>query len=161
MKKRGTVLDTPFLKSSTKDFSIINAFTWSKLLEDTSLLGPEIAGPVVEHKLGGEDRPLHLSVAGVWDLPFGRRKESGGLLSKFIRPIVGGWELAGQYTIQSGVPVVFGTDSFFTGKDPALPHSQQSLNEWFDTSQFFLFPSKNTNLSTVPAWTGIQNLPVF
>ena len=51
----------------TKDFSIINSFTWSKLFEDTALLGPEIAGPVVEHKLGGEDRPLHLSVAGIWD----------------------------------------------------------------------------------------------
>jgi hypothetical protein len=145
----------------TKDFSIINAFTWSKLFEDTSLLGPEIAGPVVEHKLGGEDRPLHLSVAGVWDLPFGRRKEGRGAFSKLLAPIIGGWELAGQYTIQSGVPVVFGTDSFFTGKDPALPHDKQSLNEWFDTSQFFPFPSKNTNLSTVPAWTGVQNLPGY
>src|SRR5207302_3975881 len=56
----------------TKGFSIINSFTWSKLFEDTSPSGPEIAGPIVEHKLGGEDRPLHLSVAGIWDLPFGR-----------------------------------------------------------------------------------------
>jgi carboxypeptidase family protein len=145
----------------TKDFSIINAFTWSKLFEDTSLIGPEIAGAVVEHKLGGEDRPLHLSVAGVWDLPFGRGKRLGRSIPRFIDPILGGWELTGQYTIQSGTPVVFSTDSFFTGKDPALPHSQQSLNQWFDTSQFFPFPNKNTDLSTVPAWTGVQNLPGY
>ena len=145
----------------TKDFSIINAFTWSKLFEDTSLIGPEIAGAVVEHKLGGEDRPLHLSVAGIWDLPFGRGKYFGRSIPRFVDPIVGGWELTGQYTIQSGTPVVFSSDSFFTGKDPALPNNQQSLNQWFDTSQFFPFPNKNTDLSTVPAWTGIQNLPGY
>ncbi len=145
----------------TKDFSIINSFTWSKLFEDTSHLGPEIAGPVVEHKLGGEDRPLHLSVAGIWDLPFGRGKRFWRSIPRFINPIIGGWEFTGQYTIQSGTPVVFSTDSFFAGKEPALPHDQQSLNEWFDTSQFFPFPNKNTNLSTVPAWTGVQNLPGY
>ena len=57
--------------------------------------------------------------------------------------------------------MVFSTDSFFTGKDPALPNNQQSLNQWFDTSQFFPFANKNTDLSTVPAWTGIQNLPGY
>ena len=145
----------------TRDFSTLNSFTWSKLFEDTSLLGPEIAGPIVEHKLGGEDRPLHLSVAGIWDLPFGRGRRFGRTVPRFVNQIVGGWELTGQYTIQSGVPIVFGTSSFFSGKDPALPHDQQSLNEWFDTTQFAPFPSKNTDISAYPAWTGIQNLPGY
>ena len=144
-----------------KDFSIINSFTWSRLFEDTSLLGPEIAGPVVEHKLGGEDRPLHLSVAAIWDLPFGRSKRFARSIPRFVDPLIGGWELTGQYAIQSGVPVVFGTSSFFSGKDPALSHDQQSLGEWFDTTQFAPFPSKNTDISTYPAWTGIQNLPGY
>jgi hypothetical protein len=145
----------------TKDFSIINSFTWSKLFEDTSLLGPEIAGPVVEHKLGGEDRPLHLSVASVWNLPFGRGKRFGRSIPRFVDLLIGGWELTGQYTIQSGVPIVFGTSSLFSGKVPALPHDQQSLSEWFDTTQFAPIPSKNTDISAYPAWTGIQNLPGY
>jgi len=41
----------------------------------------------------------------------------------------------------------------------ALPHDKQSLNEWFDTSQFRAFPSKTTDISNYPAWTGVQNLP--
>jgi hypothetical protein len=41
--------------------------------------------------------------------------------------------------MQSGVPV-FGNDSFFSGKNFALPGDKQSLNEWFDTSQFLPFP---------------------
>ena len=145
----------------TKDFSIINSFTWSKLFEDTSLLGPEIAGPVVEHKLGGEDRPLHLTVASVWNLPFGRGKRFGRSIPRFVDLLIGGWELTGQYTIQSGVPIVFGTSSLFSGKVPALPRDQQSLSEWFDTTQFAPFPSKNTDISAYPAWTGIQNLPGY
>jgi len=104
-------------------FSIINSFTWSKLFEDTSLIdgNTEIAGnPIVEHKLGGEDRPLHLSIAPIWDLPFGRGKKFGGGIPKIADALVGGWELTGQFTIQSGVPVVFNNSSFFTGKDFAL-----------------------------------------
>ncbi len=145
-------------------FSIINAFTWSKLYEDTSLIdgNTEIAGnPIVEHKLGGEDRPLHLSIAPIWELPFGRGRKFGGSMPKIANAVAGGWELTGQYTIQSGVPVVFGNNSFFTGKDFALSSGKQSLNEWFDTSQFLAFPSKNTPIASIPAWTGVQNLPGY
>ena len=145
----------------SKGFSIINAFTWSKLYEDTTLLGSEIAGAAVEHKLGGEDRPLHLSVAPIWELPIGRGQRFGGSMPKIANAVAGGWELTGQFTLQSGVPVVFSNDSFFSGKNFALPRDKQSLNQWFDTSQFLPFPSKNTNIATYPAWTGIQSLPGY
>ena len=145
-------------------FSIINSFTWSKLFEDTSLIdgNTEIAGkPIVEHKLGGEDRPLHLSIAPIWELPFGHGKRFGAAMPKLANAVVGGWELTGQYTIQSGVPVVFSNSSFFTGKDFALSKDKQSLDHWFDTSQFLAFPSKNTPIASLPAWTGVQNLPGY
>ena len=145
----------------TKSFSVLNSFTWSKLFEDTSLIGPEIAGVHVEHKLGGEDRPYHLSIAPIWELPFGRNHKFGGNISRIADMFVGGWELSGNYNIQSGVPVVFGTSSFFTGKSPALPHSQQSLNQWFDTSQFWPFPNANTSIASIPAWTGVATLPGY
>jgi hypothetical protein len=51
----------------TKGFSMLVGFTWSKLFEDTSFLGPQIAGYHIEHKLGGEDRPFHLTVSPIWD----------------------------------------------------------------------------------------------
>jgi hypothetical protein len=147
----------------SKGFSIINSFTFSKLFEDTSLIGPEISGPTVEHKLGGEDRPMHLSIAPIWELPFGRGKRFGSSMPKIADAILGGWELVGQYNVQSGVPVVFNaTDNFFfTGQDFSIPKDKQSLDHWFDTTQFLPFPSKNTDISTYPAWTGIQNLPGY
>jgi hypothetical protein len=144
----------------SKGFSVLNSFTWSKLFEDTSLLGPEIAGIHVEHKLGGEDRTFHLSVAPIWELPIGRGKSFGGGMPKLVDHLVGGWELSGTFTIQSGVPVVFGTDSFFSGNNIALAGGG-TLAKWFDTTQFLAFPNKNIDISTYPAWTGIQSLPGY
>ena len=145
----------------SKGFSVINAFTWGKLFEDTSWIGPEIAGRNIEHKLGGEDRPFHLSIAPIWQIPVGRNKKFWPSMPKVADAIMGGWQLSGQFNIQSGVPVVFSTDSFFSGKSFALPHDQQSLPQWFDTTQFIRFPAKNTDISNYPAWTGIQNLPGY
>jgi len=145
----------------TRGFSVINSFTWSKLFEDTAWVGPEIAGRHIEHKLGGEDRPFHLSIAPIWQIPVGRGSKFWAGMPKAANLILGGWQLSGQFNIQSGVPVVFGNDSFFSGKDFALPRDKQSLNAWFDTSQFVPFPSKNADISNYPAWTGIQNLPGY
>lgn len=148
----------------TRGFSAIASFTWSELYEDTSFIGPQVAGPTVEHKLGGENRPLRFSLAPIWTVPVGRGRYFGKGMNKFYDAFVGGWEMSGIFQIQSGVPIVFGTDSFFSGQNFALPKDQQSLNKWFDTSQFLPFPNANTLLSTLqnyPAWTGVQNLPGY
>jgi len=148
----------------SKGVGAIASFTWSELYEDTSFIGPQQAGPVVEHKLGGENRPLRFSFAPIWTIPVGRGRYFGKNMSKWYDAFVGGWELTSIYQVQSGVPVVFGTDSFFSGQNFALPHDQQSLNKWFDTSQFLPFPNANTTLATLqsyPAWTGVQNMPGY
>jgi len=151
-------------KRFTKGFSVLTGFTWSKLFEDTSFLGPQIAGYHVEHKLGGEDRPFHLTISPIWNIPVGRKQHFGANMPKWADAIVGGWELSGNYNIQSGVPVVFSTASFFCGRDFALKGGSQSLNRWFDTTCFYPFPSANTTLATLaqyPSWTGVQNLPGY
>jgi hypothetical protein len=148
----------------TRGFSIITAFTWSKLFENTSFQGPQIVGPVIAHKLGGEDRPFALSVAPIWELTVGRGRHFLRTMPKILDAFAGGWELSGNYRIQSGAPVVFSGPSFFSGKDFSLPRGQQSLNRWFDTSQFLPFPNSNTPLSILqayPYWTGVQSLPGY
>ena len=151
----------------SKGVSMIASFTYSKLFEDTAFVGGNqfTAQGAIEHKLGGEDRPFHFSIAPVVQLPFGRGRKFGNSMSKFLDAVAGGWMLSGNYNVQSGVPVVFGTNNFFfSGKDFSLPKDQQSLARWFDTSQFIPFPSKNTSLATIqayPAWVGIQNYPGY
>lgn len=143
--------------------TVINSFTWSKLLEDMTFLGPQNLG-VLEHRLGGEDRPFHLSIAPVWDVPIGRGRALGHNMSKALDFAAGGWELAGQYTIQSGTPVYFTANTtngnfFFSGKDFSIARNQRTFAQWFDTSQFAVYPNQNSILATYPAWTGVQSLP--
>jgi hypothetical protein len=150
----------------SKGFSVINAFTWSKLMEDISYIGPEIAGRHIEHRLSDQDRPFHLSIAPIWEIPVGRNRQLWSKMPKLVDAILGGWQLSGQYNIQSGAPVTFNANDsfFFSGKDFALPKDKQSLAQWFDTSQFYRFPDKTTTLATLagyPAWTGVQNLPGY
>jgi hypothetical protein len=142
----------------SKGFSMLTSFTWSKLFEDTSFLGNQVLNHV-EHKLGGEDRPFHLSIAPIWEIPIGRGRKLGRSMNRALDAVVGGWELTGQFNIQSGVPVVFSTDSFFDGQNFALSRDQQNLNKWFDTSHFFRFPNANADITTYPAWTGVMSLP--
>lgn len=150
----------------SKGFSVLNAFTWSKLMEDVSYLGPEIAGRHIEHRLGEQDRPLRLSIAPIWQLPVGRDRQLWSKMPKWADAIVGGWQLSAQYTIQSGAPVTFNAhdEFFFSGQDFALPTDKRTLAQWFDTSQFYRFPDKNmtpATLANYPAWTGVQNLPGY
>lgn len=152
-------LQTKIERRYSSGLSLIAAFSWSKLFEDTAFLGPQIAGPKIEHKLGGEDRPYVLALTGIWDLPFGRGRHWGASLSRPLDMLVGGWEITGNYSASSGVPVVFSTDSFYSGQSAALSGKQRTLKRWFDTSQFVAFPNRNTDISTYPAWTGVQQMP--
>jgi hypothetical protein len=127
---------------------------------------PEIAGRHIEHRLGGEDRPFHLSIAPIWEIPVGRNRQLFPHMAKALDAVVGGWQISGQYNIQSGAPVSFDQNDsfFFSGKDFALSSDKRTLAQWFDTSQFYRFPDKAMDLTTLaayPAWTGVQNLPGF
>jgi hypothetical protein len=146
-----------------KGLTLIDAFTWSKLMEDMTFMGPQNLNHL-EHRLGSEDRPFHLSVAAVWNLPVGRDKALGGSMPKILDWIAGGWEMSGQYTLQSGIPVMFNANTtngnfFFSGKDFSTPRDQRTFAQWFDISQFAAFPNQNQSISNYPAWTGVQSLP--
>jgi hypothetical protein len=140
-------------------FSLIAAYTLSKLFEDTAFWGPEISGPITEHKLGGEDRPHIFTVSPIYELPIGRGRRIGKSLPRVVDAVVGGWELSGSFRIQSGTPVVIGSNYFFDGQEFKLSGDAQSLNRWFDTSHFYRYPGRSDDISTWPAWTGVQNLP--
>jgi hypothetical protein len=91
-------------------------------------------------------------------MPIGRGRTFFGNMPGLAEAVAGGWELTGQFTIQSGAPVVFSTDSFYDGVDFHLRRGERTLDRWFDTSHFVKFPNSNDDISIFPAWTGVQNL---
>ncbi len=158
-KTRYDSLQSKVQRRFSKGFSMLATWTFSKLIEDTLFWGVEVSGPVPEHTLGNEDRTHKLTIAPVWELPIGRQRAWGRSLPKVVDAVVGGWELSGQYIIQSGKPVVFSTNSFFDGQAFGLARNERTLAKWFETSHFVKFPNSQDNIAQYPAWTGVQNLP--
>lgn len=143
-------------------FSVSAAYTWSKLIDDV-IPSPNWGGfsgssfqigipqnywdPKSERSLSGYDIPQSLVVSYIYELPLGKNKP---LLNKnaVVNAIVGGWQVNGLTTFQSGTPMeIYGGNSSGTmagqqrpnwsGKNPTL-HGKvtERMNKYFDTSQF-------------------------
>lgn len=148
----------------SKGFSVSAAYTWSKLI-DNVIPSPNWGGfsgasfqiglpqnyynPKGERSLAGYDIPQTLVVSYIYQIPLGQGKtflNKGGILNS----IVGGWQINGLTTFQSGTPAeIYGGNSSGTfegqqrpnwsGKNPTLHGSAKNrLNEYFDTTQFSL-----------------------
>jgi len=97
--------------------------------------------------LASIDHRHRVSVASIYELPFGPGKQflSGG--PKLVGKLVGGWVLNGIYTYQTGLPmtVKYNGDVFGSGTDNARPDlvcnpnlagDQRSVDQFFKTSCF-------------------------
>ena len=139
------------------------SYTYAKLLDDvaattTGFPGESFSGGGYQDNWNRKkerapaqfDAPHYLAINSVYELPVGKSKalDPG---NKLLDGIVGGWQLNGIATFQSGVPlqVVVASNTLnnyggaqrpnWSGADPMLngPISQR-LNRYFDTSQFTL-----------------------
>jgi hypothetical protein len=98
-------------------FSFTAAYTWSRFLDDASeSLGtgtPSLQRPQNNFDFASEwsrsswDRPHRLIVTWVWEVPY--KRDQQGVLGRTL----GGWNIAGDYTAQSGQPFTIqnGVDS--------------------------------------------------
>ena len=97
---------------------------------DPDDLGPGRAAPAV--------RQRHL------ELPFGKGRRFLSDADGFLNGLVGGWQIQGVYTYQSGFPVPFGAynantgvtsgDLFYNGGDVAI--DDRTTARWFNTDAF-------------------------
>lgn len=154
-------LQLKFEKRFSRSFSMLASYTWSKLIDDvgattTGFPGESFSGGGLqnyrdrrlERALAVFDTPHNFVLSYVWELPFGKGHPflgGGGVLDK----IVGGWQLNGITTFQSGVPLqvtggnasqAFGGTQRpnWTGRnaDPGGEISSR-LGRYFDTSAFY------------------------
>jgi Carboxypeptidase regulatory-like domain len=106
------------------------AYTLSKFMEATSYLNSNDAKP--EHVISDSDRPQHLVINGLYELPFGPGQpflNSGNAIAKRV---FGGWQINAIGTFQSGQALSF-TGADRLSDTNADPHN---IVRWFDTSQF-------------------------
>jgi hypothetical protein len=140
-------------KRFSETLSLIVSHTWSKQLDYTTYLFilPNL-GYQLDHSLNPDDRTHYFSAGWSWELPFGRNRRFMSNAPAIVNGVIGGWQLAGVYTLQSGRPVSFsGANLAWNGQDASLSSSERSLDRWFRTQNFGPIPKADTYaLRTTP-----------
>jgi hypothetical protein len=88
----------------------------------------------------------------VWELPFGRGRRFGGSWNPVVDAVLGGWQVSGIHTLQSGLALTAtlgGSTVLNLGGerrarpnlvgDPELPADQRTIQRWFNTDAFAVF----------------------
>jgi hypothetical protein len=88
--------------------------------------------------------PHRLSLSGILELPFGKGRRFLSDADGFLNALVGGWQVQGVYTYQSGFAIPFGSfsatagtttaDLFYNGGDIAI--GDPTVARWFNTDAF-------------------------
>jgi hypothetical protein len=116
--------------------SLQSSYTWSKSTDDTSTPQNSYGPRSLSWGLSGFDRTHTFVTSYVWDIPIGR-KATG-----WQRQVIGGWQLSGITTFQSGDPFSIGGVDWAgvgNGQRPNLVGKltrPKTKTEWFDPSVF-------------------------
>jgi hypothetical protein len=102
--------------------NVLSTFTWSKQIEQWGYT--DQANRVTQRSLYVWDRPWRVTVAGIWQLPFGRGRKFLGSTNGVVDRIVGGWEMNGFFSWDAGRPWDLPSNMMLL-KDPKL-----EINEW-------------------------------
>lgn len=128
-------------KRFAKGYSLLAAYTWSKLIEQVSLLNPTDAD--LERRISPDDAPHRIVASGIWELPFGRERKWGSGWNRYLNGFLGGWQLNAIFQWQSGRPIDFGDRNVVYFGDPSelraeinSENADPSLRV-FDTSGFY------------------------
>ncbi|MDZ7638329.1 MAG: FAD-dependent oxidoreductase [Bryobacterales bacterium] len=135
--------------------STLISFTGSKLITDalsiggggnaTGLEGFRMGrfNRALDRRIDQDDVSRRLVVSSVYELPFGKGRKFLADVPTAVDLILGGWQVNGIGTFQTGKPLIVRGANNFTGisfpdlvRDPTLPSDQRSANGWFDTNAF-------------------------
>ncbi len=98
----------------TGGFYALNAFTWSKGIDNASghlefQNGDNSRVNMLDMSynrgLSGYDQPFNNTTSFVYDIPFGRGRTYGSGIHSVLDAVAGGWRLTGINTMTSGVPI--------------------------------------------------------
>ena len=154
-------------KRFSKGYDLQFAYTRSKWIEAVEYLNA--ADPLPNRAIAAQDAPNRFSMSGFYEFPFGKGKQFLSHASRWADAIIGGWQIEGTYTFQSGFPLRFANDAFYLGGKISIPKNQETLTRWFNTDAFVsvlgatptcaAFPTGSTNCAS-PA-DHLRTLPFY
>jgi hypothetical protein len=129
-------------KRFSKGYTLGLSYTYSHWMQATEYLNADDAEP--SKTISDLDVPHRLSVSGILELPFGKGRRFLSDADGLLNALLGGWQVQGVYTYQSGFPIPFGTynpttavpsgDLFYNGGDVSI--SNPTTARWFNTDVF-------------------------
>jgi len=108
-KSSYNALQAQYERRITNGLQFLGAFTWSKTIDDScgdlDVCAPQLYTDYkIERGLSTIDQNYRMVLSSLYELPFGRGKRWGSGVSKWVDYAIGGWQLNGIYTLQSGLP---------------------------------------------------------
>lgn len=123
-------------KRFSHGYTLNLAYTWAKAMDAVRFLNPSDLAP--EYSISEFDRPHRLVISALFELPFGRGRAIASGVPKIVDAVIGGWQLNGVITRQSGPPLKFDSPVILRGSinDVLLSSDKRSVSRWFNTSAF-------------------------
>ncbi len=139
--------------------TFINAFTWSKAISDAQPFGggdndtgnriQDIYNKKADKGLAPYDHKFRFVSSFIYELPLGKGKRLGGNAGGIVEHLIGGWQLNGIVSLQSGFPLTIrrsgdplgiGTDGAVRPDqicNPTLSESERTANPANGNVTFF------------------------
>jgi len=111
-------------KRLSSGLQFLVSYTYSRTEEEVTYLNPQDDWDQLARVVTAADAPHRLLISSSWNLPFFTGR--GGLLEGAL----GGWQMNGIVTFQSGLPVGTTAGAYLVG-DPTLDNP--TLGRWFNT----------------------------
>jgi hypothetical protein len=149
---------------------LLNAFTWSKAIDNASghletangdNSRVNYADLRSEKGLSSYDQPFNDTTSIVWALPVGTNQKLLGNASPVVNGILGGWQFTAINTLTSGLPInlTYSVDALYTvstaptyrpniSGNPVTPEGQRTVNNYLDKS-----------VVSIPTGDGIHTYP--
>jgi Carboxypeptidase regulatory-like domain/TonB dependent receptor len=125
-------------KRFTHGYNLSVAYTQSRALDAITFLNPGDKKPW--YGVSNGDYPAILSVAGIYELPFGKNKMFFSNAPGYVQAVIRGFQIQGTYRVQSGQPISLGVGSAILRPGHTLADlgkwKNRNVNEWFDRATF-------------------------
>jgi hypothetical protein len=141
-------------KRFSQGYTVLLSYTMSKFMEAVTYLNP--SDPMPPEMISPFDRPHRLSVSALYELPFGPGKSLLNGRNPVASRIVGGWQVNGIYTYQSGAPIDFSNNNIaFNGNFSDIALDNPTIARWINTDAGFNRQASQIleqNIRTFPRW---------
>lgn len=136
-------------KRYSRGVTVVVGYTWSKYMEALDYLNP--ADPAPSRALSQVDHTHRLVTNWIYEIPFGKGRPFLSRANTFADAIIGGWQVQGVYTYQTGAPLTW-LDASFYGDPSNIALNTRDPNQWFNVNAGFLTDSSLKPQNHLRTW---------